>query len=171
MQVKQVGNMYQVNLIKNYLTNADEIIQLAEKEKEKFSLRQPNEKYNFSTTYGDSHMKSLFYFNMSDELKTAIFKTLSDEDKTATGFVINRYDSGDFLKRHKDSQGAYWKFKLIFLRSDQPHFVWYDKEGTGHYVEEEPGAYLEMPIHIEHEVTEIGQDEKPKYSLVLSWGI
>jgi hypothetical protein len=36
--------------------------------------------------------------------------------------------------------------------------------------EEEPGALLEMPINIEHEVTKIGHDERPKYSLVLSWG-
>jgi hypothetical protein len=27
-----------------------------------------------------------------------------------------------------------------------------------------------MPVHLEHEVTEIEQDEEPKYSLALSWG-
>ena len=116
-------------------------------------------------------MKSLFYFNMSDELKSAIFKTLSAEDKTADAFVINRYDPGDYLQRHKDSLGAYWKFKLIFLRSDKPHFLWYDKEGKGHLVEETSGSYIQFPINVEHEVTKIGQDERPKYSLVLSWGI
>ena len=163
--------MYQVNLIKNYLTNADEIIELAEKEKEKFSFRATGQRYNFSTSYGDSHMKSLFYFNMSKELKEAVFKTLSDEDKTADSFVINRYDAGDYLQRHKDSLGAYWKFKLIFLRSDKPHFLWYDDTGAQHLVNEEPGALFELPIHVEHEVTKIGDDERPKYSLVLSWGI
>lgn len=162
--------MYQVELVKDYLTNADEIIALAEKESDKFSFRAKGQTYNFSTTYGDSHMKSLFYFDASSELKEAVFKTLSDEDKTADAFVINRYDPGDYLQRHKDSLGAYWKFKLIFLRSDNPHFVWYDADGNAHLVNEEPGAHLKFPIHVEHEVTKIGEDERPKYSLVLSWG-
>jgi hypothetical protein len=163
--------MLQVKLVKEYLKNADEIISLAEKEKDNFSIRAANETYNFVTEYGSSHMKSLFYFNMSEELKTAIFKTLPEKDKTASSFVINRYDPGDYLQRHKDSLGSYWKFKLIYLRSDKPHFKWYDDQGNGHLVEEEPGAYLDMPINLEHEVTEIGQDERPKYSLVLSWGL
>ena len=162
--------MSQVKLVKDYLKNADEIVTLAEKEMEKFSFRAKNETYNFSTQYGDSHMKSLFYFNMSEELKEAIFKTLPKEDRTADAFVINRYDPGDYLQRHRDSVGGYWKFKLIYLRSDKPHFVWYDDEGNANLVEEEPGAHLEMPINIEHEVTQIGYDERPKYSLVLSWG-
>lgn len=162
--------MSQVNLVKEYLKNADEIVALAEKEKEKFSFRAKDEEYNFTTQYGDSHMKSLFYFNMSDELKEAIFKTLPEEDKTADAYVINRYDPGDYLQRHRDSAGGYWKFKLIYLRSDKPHFVWYDENGNANLVDEEPGAYLQMPINIEHEVTEIGKDENPKYSLVLSWG-
>jgi Rad3-related DNA helicase len=162
--------MSQVNLIKDYLKNANEIVSLAEKEKDKFSFRAKNETYNFSTEYGDSHMKSLFYVNMSEELKEAIFKTLPKEDRTANAYVINRYDPGDYLQRHKDSLGGYWKFKLIYLQSDKPHFVWYDDEGNANLVEEEPGAYLQMPINFEHEVTQIGLDERPKYSLVLSWG-
>lgn len=163
--------MYRVNLVKNYIKNVDEIIQLAEKEKDNFSNRSPGNLYNFSTQYGDSCLKSLFMFNMSDNLKSAIFKTLSNEDKKAQTITLNRYDPGDFLLRHRDSVGEYWKFKLIFLRSDRPHFKWYDADGTGHLVNEEPGAYLEMPIQLEHEVTKIEQDEQPKYSLVLSWGI
>jgi hypothetical protein len=162
--------MSQVNLIKDYLKNADEIVSLAEKEKDRFSFRAKNETYNFSTEYGNSHMKSLFYINMSEELKEAIFKTLPKEDKTANAYVINRYDPGDYLQRHKDSLGGYWKFKLIYLQSDKPHFVWYDDEGNANLVEEQPGAYLQMPINFEHEVTQIGLDERPKYSLVLSWG-
>jgi hypothetical protein len=163
--------MYQVNLIKNYLKNPNEVIELAEKEHDNFSIRVPSQTYNFSTIYGDSSLKSLFVFNMSKKLKSTILKTLSDEDKTAEGITINRYDPGDFLLRHRDSQGQFWKFKLIFLCSDIPHFTWYDNNGNSYLVNEEPGAYLEMPIHIEHEVTKIGPTEKPKYSLVLTWGI
>jgi hypothetical protein len=107
---------------------------------------------------------------MPEEVKDLIFNSLPEEDRSCDGFVINRYDPGDFLKRHKDSAGGYWKFKLIFLRSDKPHFAWYDKDNTQHLVDEKPGMLLTMPINLEHEVTEIGQDEQPKYSLVLSWG-
>jgi hypothetical protein len=163
--------MYPVKLIKHYLKNANEIIELADNESEKFSIRSSGHQYNFVTQYGDSSLKSLFVFNMSEELKSAVRKTLSDEDKTAEGITINRYDPGDFLLKHRDSQGQFWKFKLIFLRSDQPHFLWYDENGNSHLVDEEPGSYLEMPIHLEHEVTIIGPAERPKYSLVLTWGI
>jgi hypothetical protein len=160
-----------VNLIKNYLKNPDEIVDLAEQEADKFSVRAPGQQYNFITQYGDSSLKSLFVFNMSEQLKSAVLKTLSPEDRTAEGITINRYDPGDFLKRHVDAQGQYWKFKLIFLRSDASHLVWYDSNNTPHVVEEEPGAYLEMPINLPHEVTQIGPDERPKYSVVLTWGI
>ena len=168
---EQVGNMYQVNLIKNYLKNPNEIIELAEQEREKFSLRVPGQPFNFITPYGESKVKSLFSHNMSNTLKSAILKTLSDEDRTADSLTINRYDPGDFLKRHKDSLGRYWKFKLIFLRCDINHFMWYDNNNVAHLINEEPGSYIEMPIHIEHEVTEIGPTERSKFSLVLSWEI
>jgi hypothetical protein len=163
--------MYRVNLIKNYIKNSNEIVELAEQECDKFSIRVPGQQFNFVSPYGESSVKSLFVYNMSDKLKSAILKTLSDEDKTADALTINRFDPGDFLKRHKDSLGKFWKFKLIFLRSDKDHFIWYDKDGAANLVNEEPGAYLEMPIHIEHEVTPIDINEKPKFSLVLSWGI
>jgi hypothetical protein len=70
--------MYQVNLVKNYLTNSDEIIAIAEKHRDKFSDRSLGKTYNFSTAYGDSKIKSLFHFNMNDELIDAIFKTIPD---------------------------------------------------------------------------------------------
>lgn len=160
-----------VKTFSNYLTNADEIIKLAEEQSDSFSLRKPGEKYSFSTKYGDSKIKSLFYFNMSDKLKEAIFRTLPVEDQNPSSFVINRYDPGDYLVRHNDAAGGYWKFKLIFLRSDRPHFKWFDEEGNGHLVDEEAGMLLQMSkINIEHEVTIIEQDERPKYSLVLAWG-
>jgi len=162
--------MSQVNMIKNYITNVDEIIELAERHRDRFSVREKDEAHNFVTQYRNSQLKSLFYFNMDSDLKDAIFKTIPDDRRFVTSYTINRYDPGDYLLRHKDSVGGYWKFKLVFLRSDRPHFKWYDKDGNGFVVEEEPGALLDMPIHLEHEVTTIEQDERPKYSLVLAWG-
>jgi len=165
-----LGNMYQVNLVKNYLTNVDEVIALAEAHTDKFSSRDETALNKFVTRYGSSKMKSLFSINMSKELIDAIFKTIPDDRRFVDSVTINRYDPGDYLARHRDSQGLYWKFKLIFLSSDKPHFKWYDENNVGHLVEEEPGAYLEMPIHLEHEVTRIEETESPKYSLVLTWG-
>jgi len=74
------------------------------------------------------------------------------------------------LKKHRDSAGGYWKFKLIFLRADAPHFKWYDEDGEGYLVDEEPGMHIDMPVNLPHEVTQIGENERPKYSLALSWG-
>ena len=45
----------------------------------------------------------------------------------------------------------------------------YDKEGTAHLVDEKPGALMDMHISTPHEVTPIGEDENPKYSLALCW--
>ena len=59
---------------------------------------------------------------------------------------------------------------MIFLRSDRPHFAWYDENKVQHLVDEKPGMLLVMPINLEHEVTKIEEDERPKYSLVLTWG-
>ena len=156
-------------LVLNYCTNVEEILRLVEQESNKFSSRAPGAQHEFSTQYGDSSMKSLFYYNMSEDLKLAIFKTIPDDIKRVSSFCVNRYDPGDYLTRHKDSAGAYWKFKLIFLQSDRPHFKWYDNNNNGYLVEEEAGALLDMPIDLEHEVTLVEADERPKYSLVLAW--
>jgi hypothetical protein len=162
--------MSQVKLVKNYLSNYDEVIDLAERHRDKFSVRAPNEKHTFVSQYGESQLKSLFYFDMDTDLQDAIFKTIPDDRRFVTSYTINRYDPGDYLLKHKDHIGGYWKFKLIFLRSDRPHFKWYDEQGNDYIVDEEQGALLDMPIHLEHEVTMIEKDEQPKYSLVLAWG-
>lgn len=159
-----------VGYVENYCKNPEAIIEMAERYADRFHLRAPGEEYNFATAYGDSNMKSMFRWNMPEELKELVYSSLPDEDRTCDGFVINKYEPGNYLKRHRDHAGGYWKFKLIFLRSDKPHFCWYDKDNNGHLVEEKPGMLFTMPINLEHEVTEIGQDEQPKYSLVLSWG-
>jgi hypothetical protein len=162
--------MSRVSLIPNYCKNVDRIVELAEQHGDRFYVRRPGEQFNFNTAYGDSSLKSMFRWDMPKDLRELILESLPEEDRTCDGFCINRYDPGDYLKKHRDSVGGYWKFKLIFLRADAPHFVWYDEEGNGNFVQEEPGAYFEMPVNLAHEVTTIGYDERPKYSLALSWG-
>jgi len=162
--------MSQVNIQLNYLTNVDEVIKLADEHAEQFSIRSANKTDDFTTAYGSSSLKSLYSAFMSQELKDAIFKTIPDDIRFVDSFTINRYDPGDYLKRHRDSAGGYWKFKLIFLQSGAPHFQWFDENGEGHLITEEPGSLLDMPINLEHEVTQIGENEKSKYSLVLAWG-
>jgi len=112
----------------------------------------------------------MFRWNMPKELKELITESIPEEDRTCDSFCINKYDPGDYLKRHRDSAGGYWKFKLIFLRADAPHFCWYDEQGKGNLVDEGPGMLIDMPVNLEHEVTEIKQNERPKISLALSWG-
>jgi len=165
--------MYKDNIktIDNYLSNYNEIIELAENESDKFSIRQQGRLDNFETKYGSSSLKSLFYYNASEKLQEAVWRTLPYSKNERGEFVINRYDPGDYLLRHRDSQGLYWKFQLIFLRSDKNHFVWYDENNVENLIEEKPGMMLDMPLHIEHEVTKIDDNERPKYSLVLYWGL
>jgi hypothetical protein len=160
----------EVSYVENYCKNVDAIIDMAEKHQDKFHLRKPGEQHNFSTNYGDSQLSSMFEWNMPEELRKLVLESVPKEDRSCDGFVINKYNPGDYLLRHKDSAGGYWKFKLIFLRSDRPHFAWYDENKVQHLVDEKPGMLFVMPINLEHEVTTIEEDEGPKYSLVLTWG-
>jgi hypothetical protein len=160
-------------LEENYVTNYSEIIELAEQHYDKFSGRGKGHFYEFGNDkYGSSEMYTLFQENMSSEIKQAIFKTIRPEELTIPPdrVIINRYDPGSFLVRHKDIVGKHWKFQLIFLRTDKPHLKVYSKNyPEGKLIEEKPGALFHMPLTLEHEVTVIEQDEKPKLSLVLAW--
>lgn len=81
--------------------------------------------------------------------------------------VINRYEPGDFLVKHCDAQGGYWKFKLIYLTEGKPHFCWFNEQDEAQFVQESKGALFNMDIGLHHEVTEILPDEPAKYSLCL----
>ena len=62
-------------------------------------------------------------------------------------------------------------FKLIFLQSDKPHFKYWNEKNEGHLVEEKPGAMFNMRLGTPHAVTEVGQNEKPKYSICIMQGL
>ena len=162
-------------LQENYITNVDEIIELAEKEKDKFSNRGKDSANELvSLDYGPSKLRSLWMHNMSEELKAAILKTLpSDEQEVPPNdILINRYDVGSYLVRHRDVGNKCWKFHLVFLRADKPHFkVYNDKYPEGLFIDEKPGSLFHFPINLEHEVTTIEEGEKPKYSLILVWSL
>lgn len=165
--------MCPVALRDNYITNVDEILNLIYKEDDSFVSRKSGEEYEFKNIHGESNMHSLFDFKMSTQLKEAIFKTIPKKEMVLppSSFTVNKYLPGAYLPKHRDSAGSYWKFHLIFLTCDKPHLKVYEEDGTEWLIEEKPGALAVMPIDIMHEVTQIGQDEKPKYSLVMAWGL
>jgi hypothetical protein len=163
-----------VYLVENYITNIDEIINLLEKYKDKFTVREPGHANNFQTKYGSSKFKSLFYTDTPDDLKEAVFRTMPEEVlfMPPDEYCFNIYEPGSYLRRHTDVGGKFYKFDLIFLQSDKPHLKYYTKDlPEGALVQEMPGALCRMPIEMEHEVTEIGSDERPKISFVMSWKI
>jgi len=159
------------NVVENFIGNVDDIMQLVKEHEleQKFTFRGIGGREQHNTKYGESHFSSLFQRNMSDELVETIWKTIPDERKWCSQVVINKYKAGDFLVRHQDSQGGYWKFKLVFLTEGKPHFKYWDKEENEHLVQEKKGAMFDMPIDTWHEVTKIQEDEDPKYSLCLIW--
>jgi hypothetical protein len=159
-------------LEENFITNADEIVQLAEKEKDKFSSRAEGSVDAILTPYGYSKMFSLWKRNMSEELKAAILRTLPEEhlEIPPDDYLLNRYEPGGYLPRHIDAANKSWKFFLVFLRSDKPHLkVYNEKYPEGKLIEEKPGALFHFPLNLEHEVTLIEEGERPKYSLIYSW--
>ena len=161
--------MYEVQ--QDFITNVDEIMEKVKEHEAKglFTNRGIGGTQKHATKYGESHFKSLFITEMNDDLVETIWKTIPNERKWCSQVVVNRYDPGDWLIKHQDSAGGYWKFKLVFLTQGKPHFKYWDQEDNEHLVQEQKGAMFDMPIDTWHEVTKIEEGEEPKYSLCLIW--
>ena len=161
--------MYEVK--ENFITNVDEIMIEVKKHEDQglFTNRGVGGKEKHGTKYGESHFSSLFQTEMNNELVETIWKTIPQERKWCSQVVVNKYKSGDWLVKHQDSAGGYWKFKLVFLTQGQPHFKYWDKDNAEYLVQEKKGAMFDMPIDTWHEVTKIEEGEDPKYSLCLIW--
>ena len=161
--------MYEVK--DGFITNVDEIMEQVKEHEAKglFTNRGIGGTQKHATKYGESQFKSLFITEMNEDLVETIWKTMPDERKWCSQVVVNRYDPGDWLIKHQDSAGGYWKFKLVFLTEGKPHFKYWNTQGEAHLVHEKKGAMFEMPIDTWHEVTKIERDEEPKYSLCLLW--
>ena len=157
------------NIVENYMTNVDEVMALVKKYDHLFSRRDNGNA--FSTQYGTASLKQIHQYNIPTELTEAIFKTIPMEWNDRLNYCINKYEPGDFIPRHKDSNGGYWMFRLIFLSSDKPHFRYWDDADKSYLVEEIPGGMFAMGLGTPHEVTKIGEDENPKYSLCIMQGI
>ena len=162
------------NLVEGYITNVDEIMeQVKEHElKGRFTFRGKGGSEQHNTAYGESHFSSLFQKDMEPSLVDTIWKTIPENEtfrKWCSQVVVNKYQEGDYLVRHQDSQGGYWKFHLVFLTEGRPHFKYWDDEDEGHLVQEKRGAMFNMPIRTWHEVTKIEEGEDPEYSLCLIW--
>tara|TARA_B100000900_G_scaffold233431_1_gene198201 strand:- start:13386 stop:13898 length:513 start_codon:yes stop_codon:yes gene_type:complete len=169
MDLQRFNLMYEVK--ENFITNVDDIMELVEKHEldNKFTNRGIGGTDKHATIYGESCFASLYEKDMEEELVETVWKTIPDERQWCSQIVVNRYQPGDWLIRHQDSAGGYWKFKLVFLTEGKPHFKYWDKEEKEHLVQEKKGAMFEMPISTWHEVTKIKENEDNKYSLCLIW--
>jgi hypothetical protein len=161
--------MYEVK--ENFITNVDEIMELVKQHEEQgcFTNRGIGGTDKHETVYGQSQFSSLYEKDMNSKLVETVWKTIPQERKWCSQIVINKYQPGDWLIRHQDSAGGYWKFKLVYLTQGKPHFKYWDKDDNEHLVQEKKGAVFEMPIDTWHEVTEMQQGEETKYSLCLIW--
>lgn len=166
-------NLHRIELIDNYVTNVDEILEEVYKHPpEAFKSRSGgSELYRFNTMCGKgASMYTMMYSSFSDRLKDLCVETVNfGRFPKPTEVAINRYVPGSYLGKHKDGAGRYWKFQLIFLKSTKSHFTWYDRDDNPHLVEEVPGRCVEMPLHIAHESTALAPDEEDKYSMVFVW--
>jgi len=166
-----------VILHKNFISNSDEIIQKAERESFNYKSRAKGAEYEFNNErYGACVMESMFSKDMSKDLIDTILSTIDIKkwfnDLLPDEIVLNKYKPGCFLPKHVDSFGMYWKFMLVFLRSDKSHLKLYsDDKPEGFLVEESPGSYVEMPLSMAHEVVPIEEGERDRYSLVFIWHI
>jgi hypothetical protein len=172
MEIVPAGNMYQDNtnitIVDDYISCPGQIVSIVSAFPGLFSIRESGTVSSFRTAYGESKLKSMFSSSMPNALLSDIKSFLPDCDSSVDEIVINRYDPGDFLLRHVDAAGGYWKLKLIFLQSSASHFTYYVGE-TPFVVEEVPGRMIQFPLSLPHSTSVIEEWEKPKYSMVLIW--
>ena len=157
------------NQVENYMTNVNEVMDLVHKYEHLFKKRDGAK--SFYTKYGVASLTQIHQYDMPEELREAIFKTIPIKWTDRLNYCVNKYESGDQIPRHKDSDGAYWMFKLIFLQSDKSHFKYWDEHDNEHLVDEKPGSLFNMRLGTPHAVTEIASDESPKYSICIMQGL
>jgi hypothetical protein len=162
---------YNPRVVENYVKNPDDIMAYVLAHQDLFERREAGTRRAHKPSYtGDaSQFSSIFDDNMPEELKELCLKTIPQDRKWLSQVVINKYEPGDYLMKHRDSQGGYYRFKLIWLTEGPPHFCWYDAEDTPHFIQEKKGAMFDMDIGLFHEVTKIQPNEPVKYSMCLIW--
>ena len=158
-------------VVENYVTNSDEILRYVKQNDHLFSRRDINSRYAHRSRMDGptSQFSSIFQDKMPQELQDMCLETIPHDRKWLSQLVINKYEPGDFLVKHQDSQGGYYKFKLVWLTDGPPHFCWYNEKDQPVLVQEKKGAMFQMDIGLAHEVTEIQPGEPTKYSLCLIW--
>ena len=154
-------------IVKNYMGNAKEVLTHAISHGN-FTRRVKGTRNMHQAKPGGPISKfSSWFIHVEDPFADKIFETIPQDRKWCTQLVLNRYQPGDYLVKHCDAQGLYWRFKLIYLTAGPQHFCWYDENNNQHFVQEDVGAMLDMDIGLYHEVTEIQPGEPTKYSLCL----
>ena len=156
-------------VVENYLANHKEILEWVTQNDNLFTRRVEGTKRAHRAKPGGptSKFSSIFNDDMPQEFKDMVLKTIPDDRKWLSQIVINKYEPGDYLVKHTDAAGGYYKFKLIWLTDGTPHFCWYDADDNRHLIQEKKGAMFKMDIGLCHAVTEIGPNEPAKYSLCL----
>lgn len=154
-------------LIANYLPNAETILNYAH-EHGKFVRREEGTKFfHQAKRTGPISAFSSWFIAKDHPVTDLVFEHIPQDRKHCTQLVLNKYEPGDYLVKHMDASGGYWKFLLIYLTAGPEHFCWWDNEGNQHFIKEQVGAMLEMDIGLYHAVTEIQPGEPTKYSLCL----
>lgn len=157
----------------NYITNCDAIVDLLEnKYKTYFIDRQFKEQF-FSVEDNTGGGDVLIVTKAYEDLFKTIFQTISKEitPNYPDEITIYRYYPGAFLKKHKDFKiNDFMINDLIFLQSSQNHLKFYTKESpNGFFIEELPGRRIILSDELEHEITQINDDEKTRYTMTMAW--
>lgn len=160
-----------VEIYDNYILNTDEIIQLLEKDYNRFFLSR-KQKESFSDK-DDLNGGDVFSVERHHNIYKIIFKTI---DKNLIRFypdevIIYRYKYGSFLPRHQDPLFTDKMLTdLTFLQSGKNHLKIYTEQfPDGYFIDENPGRRIIVPGDLEHEITKIEKDEITRYTLVMTW--
>lgn len=155
------------NLISDYITNAPQILDYAQRHGNFIRREKGTKNFHQAKIDGPISAFSSWFIDKDDPVTELIFDSIPNDQKHCTQLVINKYEPGDFLVKHMDAQGGYWKFLLIYLTAGPEHFCWWDNDGKQHFIKEQVGSMLDMDIGLYHAVTEIQPGEPTKYSLCL----
>lgn len=155
-----------MEIIENYLRNADKIVELAKAHDTKFKFREadtghegliPNLQSRFFTLYDD---------DMSDELKLEIFRDsdFPEDVKNYHSFIqIQKYEPGNYIVYHQDTYNIV-KLYLIILTTSETDGLCCVDDGILKKIFDKAGNYINFPYDAPHGVEPV---KNLRYSLVI----
>jgi len=156
-----------LEVIPNFLRNADQIIALAKEHEVNFTPRSGEDAHAGFIPGICSKFYTLKDEHMSSELKNVIFADADwdDDTKDFWEFIqIQKYNPGDYIVPHRDSYRVRKLHLITLTTSDYDGLVCEDDENKLIFIPDKAGQYIDFPYTAAHYVSPV---RELRYSIVI----